>query len=192
MISVASRRRWSALTVGIVRLLLRMRGRRGCRTRSVPGARPRHVESPTGAASAHDVPVDPSRGSSASRSPSPTKLMPAPRRRSGCRAAPRARASRCRIVADWARLIMLPQLAVGGCTPRPRKDSPASVRIAAGDAEGGRDDHRRQGVRQDVAEDQPAVARPRSPAPPRRTPAPAGRGTGRAPAGRCRSRSAGR
>ena len=33
-------------------------------------------------------------------------------------------------VSDWASFSMLPQLGVGGCTPRPRKLSPASSRIA--------------------------------------------------------------
>lgn len=53
---------------------------------------------------------------------------------------------------------MLPQLATGGCTPRPMKSSAASVRMICPHPEARGHDHHRQDIRNDVPEDDPPVA----------------------------------
>src|SRR5438477_9574087 len=74
-----------------------------------------------------------SRGSSASRRPSPTRLNDSTTRKI---ASPGQTAIQGALVRKrCAALSMLPQDGAGGCWPRPRKDSAASAMIAAARSE---------------------------------------------------------
>src|SRR5579885_2056146 len=70
------------------------------------------------------------RGSSASRSPSPTKLMHSTASTIANPGGSHSHGRDSSTVTDCAAFSMLPHDAVGGCTPSPKNERPASVRIA--------------------------------------------------------------
>ncbi|SMB69836.1 Uncharacterised protein [Acinetobacter baumannii] len=70
------------------------------------------------------------RGSKASRRPSPIKLIASTASTIAAPAGIHCQGYCSRMLTLRATLIRLPQVAVGGCTPRPRKESPASSKIA--------------------------------------------------------------
>ena len=119
-----------------------------------------------------------SRGSSASRSPSPSRLS-AERDDHDADAgeAPPSTDRPGTAAARWR--ACTPSDGAGGRMPRPRKDSTASPMMAAGCGHGGLDDERVDRVGQDVAAQQRRGRWRRRPPPRRRSPGRAGAGSRR-------------